>query len=79
MGHISDTRHRTRIGCADVVYAREVRGEFRKFGLELVVHHEDGELGALRVALRLGKSLEGAFDVRLELAHGVTGRQCISA
>ena len=62
-------------GAREIVYAREVGRELRKFGFELVVHDEDGKLGSLRVALRLGQSLEGAFNVRLELAHGITGRQ----
>ena len=57
------------------MYAREVGGELCEFGLELVVHDEDGELGALRVALSFGQSLEGALNVCLELVHGVADRR----
>ena len=74
IAHASDTRRRhTEWG--DIVYAREVGGELREFGLELVVHNEDGEFGTLRFTLRLGQCLEGTFNVCFELAHGVTDRR----
>lgn len=60
------------------VCARELSREFSEFGLELVVHDKDSELGALCIALGLGKGLKGTFDVRLQLAHGIANCQAIT-
>ena len=64
-------RKAARTGRRRRAHSRYLARERRELGLELVVHDEHGELGALRGALALGQALELALDVLLELGHGV--------
>lgn len=57
---------------SDMVYSRDVSRQLRTLGLELVVHDEYSELGALGLTLCFGQGFQFTLDVLPQFRNCVT-------